>query len=59
MAVTLLSSVPLHQQLQPYDERRAARLLATNRLRTAAWTAGTGCALAMLLLAARTAPGGA
>jgi hypothetical protein len=51
VAVTVLSSVPLHSRLQPYDRARADRLLATNWLRTAAWTAGTVCAAAMVLLA--------
>ncbi len=51
VAVTVLSSVPLHGRLQPYDNRLARRLVATNWLRTAAWTAGAACAAAMLLLA--------
>lgn len=51
VAVTVLSSVPLHSRLQPYDDRLARRLVATNWLRTAAWTAATACAAAMLLLA--------
>lgn len=52
VAVTVLSSVPLHGRLQPYDPALARRLLATNRLRTAAWTGGAVCAAAMLLQAA-------
>ena len=51
VAVTLASSVPLHGRLQPYDPGLADRLIATNRLRTAAWTGGLLCAAAMVLLA--------
>ena len=51
VTVTLGSSVPLHGRLQPYDPALADRLVATNWLRTAAWTAGAACAAAMLLLA--------
>ena len=51
VAVTAASSVPLHGRLQPYDPVLADRLLATNWLRTAAWSAGALCAAAMLLLA--------
>jgi hypothetical protein len=51
VAVTLVWSVPLHGRLQPYDDAAARRLLATNWLRTAAWSAGLACAAAMLLLA--------
>lgn len=51
VAVTVTSSVPLHGRLQPYDRVLADRLVATNWLRTAAWTAGTVCAAAMVLLA--------
>ena len=50
--VTVLSSVPLHGRLQPYDAALAGRLLATNWLRTAAWTGGAACAAAMVLTAA-------
>lgn len=49
VAVTVTSSVPLHGRLQPYDPVLARRLLATNWLRTAAWTGGALCAAAMLL----------
>lgn len=52
VGVTVASSVPLHGRLQPYDEGLAGRLVATNWLRTAAWTVGALCAGAMLLLAA-------
>jgi hypothetical protein len=51
VAVTVLSSVPLHRQLQTYDRARVDRLNATHRLRTAAWTAGSACGAAMVLLA--------
>jgi len=48
VAVTVLSSVPLHTRLAAgYDDDLARRLVATNWLRTAAWTAGAGCALAL------------
>ena len=50
--VTLFSSVPLHGRLQPYDAALADRLLATNWLRTAAWSAGLLLAAAMVLLSA-------
>lgn len=52
VVVTLVWSVPLHGRLQPYDPDAAGRLLKTNWLRTAAWTAGLACAAAMVLLAA-------
>ena len=52
VAVTGVSSVPLHGRLQPYDPELARRLLATNWLRTAAWTAAAGCGAAMVLAAA-------
>lgn len=52
VGVTLVWSVPLHGRLQPYDPGAAERLLATDWLRTAAWTAGLACAAAMILLAA-------
>ena len=48
VAVTVVSSVPLHTRLaQGYDEALARRLIATNWLRTAAWTAGAACALTL------------
>ena len=48
VAVTVLSSVPLHTRLASgYDDALARRLVATNWLRTAAWTTGAGCALAL------------
>ncbi|HEU0102151.1 MAG TPA: hypothetical protein VFR07_07485 [Mycobacteriales bacterium] len=51
VGVTVASSVPLHGRLQPYDPALADRLVATNWLRTAAWTAGAGVAAAMVLSA--------
>ena len=45
VAVTVLVSVPLHVRLgQAYDDATAVRLIRTNWLRTAAWTAGAVCA---------------
>ncbi len=52
VVVTLVWSVPLHGRLQPFDAVAADRLVATNWLRTAAWTAGLATAAAMVLLAA-------
>jgi hypothetical protein len=52
VAVTALWSVPLHSRLHDYDRALIDRLISTHRLRTAAWTAGTACAAAMVLLAA-------
>jgi hypothetical protein len=52
VAVTALSSVPLHSRLSDYDRVLVDRLIATHRLRTAAWTGGTVCAAAMALLGA-------
>lgn len=50
VVVTLAVSVPLHTRLgRGYDERTARRLVATNWLRTAAWTAGTVCAALLVL----------
>ena len=49
VAVTVLSSVPLHTRLAGgYDEAVARRLVTTNWLRTAAWTAGAVCALVLV-----------
>ena len=49
--VTVGVSVPLHTRLaHGYDDAVARRLVRTNWLRTAAWTAGTACAA---VLAAR------
>ena len=43
--VTVAVSVPLHTRLgDGYDDALARRLISTNWLRTAAWTAGTCCA---------------
>jgi hypothetical protein len=45
VAGTVLVSVPLHLRLgQAYDDATAVRLIRTNWLRTAAWTAGAVCA---------------
>lgn len=42
VVVTVAVSVPLHARLaQGYDDDAARRLVRTNWLRTAAWTAGT------------------
>ncbi len=50
---TVAVSVPLHTRLgEAYDDGVARRLVATNWLRTAAWTAGTLCAAALVLQAA-------
>ena len=49
VAVTVLVSVPLHERLgRSYDDATARRLVSTNWLRTAAWTAGTVCALVLV-----------
>jgi len=51
--VTVAVSVPLHTRLaQGYDDDLARRLTRTNWLRTAAWTAGTACAAALVAGAA-------
>jgi hypothetical protein len=45
VVVTVAVSVPLHTRLgEAYDDAVARRLVSTNWLRTAAWTAGTVCA---------------
>ena len=45
VVLTVGVSVPLHTRLgQGYDDAVAQRLVTTNWLRTAAWTAGTVCA---------------
>ena len=45
VVVTLAVSVPLHTRLaEGYDEAVAERLVRTNWLRTAAWSAGAVCA---------------
>jgi len=51
VVVTVVESVPAHGRLQPYDPVLARRLLRTNWLRTAAWTGGAACAVAMVLSA--------
>jgi hypothetical protein len=53
VVVTVAVSVPLHTRLgEAYDEAAAQRLVSTNWLRTAAWTAGTVCAALLVLDAA-------
>ena len=53
VVVTVGVSVPLHTRLgEAYDDAAARRLVATNWLRTAAWTAGTVCAALLVLGAA-------
>ncbi len=53
VVVTVVVSVPLHARLgEAYDDALARRLVATNWLRTAAWTAGTVAAAALVLQAA-------
>ena len=50
VVVTVAVSVPLHTRLgQAYDPADARRLVATNWLRTGAWTAGTVCAALLVL----------
>ena len=52
VVVTVAVSVPLHTRLgEAYDDAIARRLVRTNWLRTAAWTAGTACAAALVLQA--------
>lgn len=49
VAVTVLVSVPMHTRLsRGWDAAAARRLVRTNWLRTAAWTAGAACSLALL-----------
>ena len=49
VAVTAVWSVPLHGRLADgYDDALARRLIGTNWLRTAAWTAGAVCSLVLL-----------
>ncbi len=49
VAVTVLSSVPLHGRLAGgYDDALARRLISTNWLRTAAWSAGAACSLVLV-----------
>ena len=50
VAVTVLVSVPLHVRLgEGYDDAVARRLVATNGLRTAAWTAGAVVAAVLVV----------
>jgi hypothetical protein len=50
LVVTVAVSVPLHTRLgQAYDDAVAARLVSTNWLRTAAWTAGAAVAVALVV----------
>ena len=49
VVVTTWSSVPLHTRLaHGYDDALARRLIATNWLRTGAWTAGAACSLVLV-----------
>ena len=49
VVVTVAVSVPLHTRLgDGWDDALARRLVSTNWLRTAAWTAGTACAAALV-----------
>ena len=58
VVVTVVSSVPLHARLAAgYDDGLARRLVATNWLRTAAWTLGAVCSL--VLVAQGTSSGAA
>ena len=53
VVVTVSVSVPLHTRLgEAYDDGVARRLVRTNWLRTAAWSAGTVCAALLVLDAA-------
>ena len=53
VVVTGLSSVPLHGRLAGgYDAALTDRLIATNWVRTLAWTGGAACALTMAGLGA-------
>jgi hypothetical protein len=53
VAVTVAVSVPCHRRLSAgYDAAVLARLVRTNRWRTAAWTLGGVVAVVMLLVAA-------
>ncbi len=50
VVVSVAVSVPLHTRLgQAYDDATARRLVTTNWLRTAAWTAGTVCAALLVV----------
>jgi hypothetical protein len=54
VVLTLAVQVPLHTRLgQGWDAALAARLVATNRLRTAVWTAAAAVALVALDLGSR------
>jgi hypothetical protein len=51
VVVTVLVSVPLHGRLaRGWDADAWGRLVRTNWLRTAAWTAGAACAAALLVV---------
>jgi hypothetical protein len=55
VAVTLAASVPAHRELgNGFDPAVHARLLATNWLRTVAWTAHAAVAVAIVLRAVPT-----
>ena len=59
VVLTAAVAVPAHARLAAaYDQETSRRLLHANWLRVAAWTAGAGCALAMLTLHATEAAGG-
>ena len=54
VVVTVAVSVPLHTRLGAgFDPALAQRLVSTNWLRTAAWTAAAGVALVMAHLGSR------
>lgn len=52
VVVTLTVSVPLHSRLTSYDEGLIRRLVTTNWWRTAAWTGGAVCSLALVAVSA-------
>jgi len=54
VVVTVLASVPAHSALgDGFDPAAHARLVTTNWLRTAAWTAHSGVAIGMLMVLLR------
>ena len=54
IATTVLVSAPLHERLNAhFDAADLNRLIATNWIRTAAWTARTALAVAMLVAVLR------
>lgn len=48
VVLTVTVSVPLHGRLPTYDDAVVGRLVATNWWRTAAWTGGAVCSLALV-----------